>query len=359
MNTGFPDKMHIAGAEIHKTNYWSYFSEYISMVDRLKYGINRASLFCKLQNPGYIHQLYREKNSSYIKYLNDFKDKFEKFDVIVMNPGIDLVHPEFLHLNFKSAIKILHFIDDPHMTYSYGLPFSWAFDGATYISPSFIEYMNMATLLKMAGFKWTKWMPHCVTNLQSPYWKNEELADQLESRKEDAIYVGGYYKGKEDRLLKLKQSLGQKFDIFGRFPMHKQITFSTKLIFKNFKFYMVKSLTEKQRMMKYFNYKVGINMHLTIPSVETGNARLYELPFHGIAQVADVSQHSLVENIFEHEKEILLYRDTRECIDLTKMLLEDDKLRKSIALNGYKKTISHYTMHKVISDFVEFLRKLR
>ena len=45
------------------------------------------------------------------------------------------------------------------------------------------------------------------------------------------------------------------------------------------------------------NYKVGVNMHLTSPSVETGNARLYELPFHGLAQLADVSEHSLVENM--------------------------------------------------------------
>ena len=358
MNTGYPDKMYVSGAEIHKMDYLDYLPQNTPILDRLKYGVNRASLFGKLQDPGYLHQLYREKDVGYLKYLNDFKDKFEKFDVIVMNPGVDLVHPEFLYMHFKSSIKILHFIDDPHMTYSYGLPFSWAFDGATYISPSFSEHMDMKTLLKLAGFKWSKWMPHCVTNLQSPYWTIDELSNQLDNRKEGAIYVGGYYKGKEDRLLKLKQGLGQSFDIFGRFPPHKSISFCTKSVLKNSQFYKVKALTEKERMMKYISYKVGINMHLSNPSIETGNARLYELPFHGIAQLADVSQHSLVENIYENEKEILLYRNTKECIDLAMTLLQDDKLRKSIALNGYNKTISHYTMPNVISDLIKFLKNL-
>ena len=99
-------------------------------------------------------------------------------------------------------------------------------------------------------------------------------------------------------------------------------------------------------------------MHLSEPPVETGNARLYELPFHGIAQIADVGQHSLVESIFENEKEILLYRNIRECVELSRMLLADEKLRKEIAINGYKKTISHYTMENVILDLVKFVGKL-
>ena len=358
MNTGYPNEQKIAGAEIHKTDYWDYLPQQVSILDRLKYGVNRASLFGRLLNPRYLHQLYIEKDKNYMKYLGDFKDKFEKFDVILMNPGIDLVHPEFLHLHFKEAVKIMHFIDDPHMTYSYNLPFAWAFDGATYISPSFSENMDMETLLKLAGFKWSKWLPHCVTNIEPPYWSVAELSKQLDGRDKGSIYVGGYYQGKNDRLLELKQDLGDSFDIFGRFSTRQSIAFSTKLLLKSSQFYKVKSISDEQRRSKYFSYKVGINMHLSNPSIETGNARLYEIPFHGMAQIADYSEYSLVENIFENEKEILLYKNMDECLALTKLLLNDDHLRRKIALNGYRKTISHYTMEKVISDFIGFLGKL-
>ena len=355
MYTGLPDQTEISGAVIHKMDYTGYLPQKGPFHERFKYGFNRNSLYAKLLNPGYIHRLYLEKDQNYFKYLNDFKDKYSDCDVIVMNPGVDLVHPEFLHTHFKSAVKILHFIDDPGMTYSYGLPFSWVFDGATYITPSFSESMDMETILKLAGFKWTKWMPHCVTNISPPYWTNDELVQQLDTRTSDALYVGGFYKGKEARLLELKRCLGSQFDIFGRFPYYG-LGFGAKGLIKNAQLYRVKSLTDEQRTAKYMSYKVGVNMHLTSPSLETGNARLYELPFHGIAQLADVSEHSLVENIYEDGKEILLYRDMAECVELTKMLLNDQTLRNSIALNSYKKTISHYTMNRVMSNLIEFLK---
>ena len=357
MNTNLPDKTEISGAVIHKINYDEYLPKKGSLFDGLKYGLRRTSLRFKLTDPGYLHRLYLEKDKDYFQYLQDFRDKYSDCDVVVMNPGVDLVHPEFLFEHFKSSVKILHFIDDPHMTYSYGLPFSWVFDGATYISPSYSHCMDMETILKFAGFKWSKWLPHCVTNLEAPYWTNEELSNQFETRTNDSIYVGGYYKGKEARLLKLKKELGSQIDIFGRFPL-RGVAYGAKLLTQRAPFYRVKSLTDEQRTLNYMNYKVGINMHLTCPSMETGNARLYEIPFHGMAQIADVSEHSLVESIFENEKEILLYRNVQECIEHTRMLLNDHELRNSIALNGYKKTISHYTMHTSMSNFISFLRNL-
>ena len=355
MYTSLPDKIEISGATIHKMSYSDYLPNNLSVFNRVKYGWNRASTMAKLRDPGYLHRLYLEGDKGYLKYLHDFKDKYSSFDVIVMNPGVDLVHPEFLFENFKSSMKILHFIDDPHMTYSYGLPFSWAFDGATYISPSYSPTIDMKRLLNLAGFRWTKWLPHCVTNINSPYWTQDELSEQLKKRTDSAIYVGGFYRGKEQRLLNIKQGMRSDFDVFGNFPF-KGISHGIKLLMQSGQFSLVRPINNKQRTTKYMSYKIGINMHLSSPAMETGNARLYEIPFHGMAQVADVSEHSLVEDIFENEKDILLYRNTKECVELTRMLLNDDCLRRSIALNGYKKTINHYTVQKSFSNLIDFLK---
>ena len=89
----------------------------------------------------------RKKDSEYFKFLSAFKERYSDFDVIFMNPGVDLVHPEYLIKNFPNAIKVLHFVDDPHASYSYGFPYSWAFDAATYISPSYSEDYSMEEIL--------------------------------------------------------------------------------------------------------------------------------------------------------------------------------------------------------------------
>ena len=81
MQTNLPDKTKLSGAIIHKTSYQNYLPRGGAMIDRLKYGINRASLYAKLMNPGYLHRLYLEKDRDYFRYLNDFKDKYSDREV--------------------------------------------------------------------------------------------------------------------------------------------------------------------------------------------------------------------------------------------------------------------------------------
>ena len=127
-----------------------------------------------------------------------------------MNPGVDLVHPEFLYKHFKNSLKVLHFIDDPHATYNYCLPYSWAFDAATYISPSYSKDLDMSQLLKLTGFKYTHWTPLNGSNIHSPKWTNTELEKQLKTRKKEAVYFGNYYTDKMERLITLKKNFKKK-----------------------------------------------------------------------------------------------------------------------------------------------------
>jgi hypothetical protein len=72
----------------------NYFLNYI------KHGLSSNSLYAKLRNPEYIHNLYHSKDPAYMAFINEFYNRYKDFDVIVMNPGVDLVHPEFLYKYF-------------------------------------------------------------------------------------------------------------------------------------------------------------------------------------------------------------------------------------------------------------------
>lgn len=358
MNTPLPEEFLFDDCLISKTSYFNHLVEPKGLLNLIKYGSKGRNLFSKLRNPEYLHTLYLEKNKHYFNYLGEFKERFSKYDVIVMNPGVDLVHPEYLNKEFKNSLKVLHFIDDPHTTYSYGLPFSWAFDAATYISPSYSEDYSMEDILRSAGFINIKWTPHCVTNIGEPRWTIDQLRDQLSKRNNKAIYVGNYYKGKQARLHILKNSLGNKFNIYGRYPLNG-FSFSAFSSLAGIpSIYRVKKLSDHEREEAYANYAVGINMHLSHPALETGNARLYELAFRGVAQIVDSSSSSLVGKIFIPGQEVLTYESMNECIDLTRGLLANEELRISLALNAYKRACREYRFETCLSDQVAWFKTL-
>lgn len=343
---------------ISHMNYSEFLKDSKSFSEYIRYGISGQSLFAKLRNPEYLHKLYREKNIGYLKYLDSFREKYHDYDVILMNPGVDLVHPEYLNLYFKNTLKVLHFVDDPHTTYSYGLPFSWVFDAATYISPSYSEDLSMEEILALSGFTSTYWFPHCVSNISQPKWTLEELSSQLKTREKKAVYVGNFYSGKIERLIYLKKILKKDFDIYGRFPF-KGYSFPVfSLINKNPHLYIPKQLSNTELEDLYISKAVGINMHLSNPTIETGNARLYELAYRGVAQVVDTSTKCLVEEIFQPENEILTYRTMDECIYQSRRLLNDDELRCKIALAAYERAKNHYSYSDNLTKLIEWFKKL-
>lgn len=132
------------GHTISHMNYENYLKYDKKIINYFKHGISGNSLFAKLRDPGFIQKLYQSHDQDYFNFLNEFKEKYKDYDVIVMNPGVDLVHPEYLHKYFKNSLKVLHFVDDPHSTYNYCLPYAWAFDAATYISPSYSKDFEMS-----------------------------------------------------------------------------------------------------------------------------------------------------------------------------------------------------------------------
>lgn len=343
---------------VEHLSYSKFLKNDISLYDFIKHGISSSSLYAKLVNPNFIQKLYQEKDPNYMAYLNEFYERFHDFDVIVMNPGVDLVHPEFLFKHFKNTLKCLHFIDDPHLTYNYGFPFLWAFDCATYISPSYSTDYTMEQILKLAGAKNVKWVPHCISNTNNNLYNNQ-LIDNLSNRLNKVVYIGNYYRSKTNRLIEIKKSLKNSFDIYGKYPLNGwlyplQSTFQGK-----FSLNRIKTLSNFQREDIYSKYAIGINMHLSTPSLETGNARLYELAYRGVAQIVDSSEFSRLDQIFTPEVEVLTYENINECILQTKRLLNDYELRIKLATNAYERAIKQYSYQKVIQETFDWFKLLR
>ena len=359
MQTPLGGECKVGEHSISHMSYRDYLSNNPRLLDILKFGLSGSKMASKLRNPEFIHRLYIEKNSEYFRFLDEFKERYSNYDVIVMNPGVDLVHPEFLVEYFPNTLKCLHFVDDPHASYSFGFPFSWAFDCATYITPSYTSDFTMSEILKKVGFQHVKWMPHCVTNVHPPLYSEEELHEQLLTRNNKAIYVGAYYTNKTRRLIALKKELGDKFDIFGRYPLGGWLYTLSSWRAGVPTMYRVSSVSDCRREELYSSYSIGVNMHLSVPGMETGNARTYELAYRGIAQVVDESGASAISEIFEPEKEILTYSSIAECIEQVRRLQADTDLRMSLARNAYRRAVDEYQYPNRLVDLLSWFEELR
>lgn len=358
IQTPFPDETSFNGYLLSHLSYQKFFKNRRKPLDIIKNGYSGSSLFWKFRNPESMQKLYLEKDKEYFSFLYAFREKYSNYDAIVMNPGVDLVHPEFLIKNFPNSIKCLHFVDDPHASYSYGFPYAWAFDAATYISPSFNRDFSMDKILKLVGFSNIKWFPLSISNLEDPKYDQEDLANQISQRNNKAVYVGNFYREKNKRLTTLKRLLGKDLDIFGRYPLNGHYFSIDSLLNLTPNFYRVKSLSDMQREKVYEDYSIGLNMHLSSPSLETGNARLYEVAYRGLAQVCDTSEFSSVANIFQPEKEILLYSNIDECVEQINRLQSDHNLLKDIALAGYKKATEAYNYNDNLMSTLDWLASL-
>ena len=125
-------------------------------------------IYRQLIEAKFVDEMYREKYAPYMKFIADFIDRFQDFDLIVFatyNP----IHPEVLFRELKKPIKILGFSDDPHSTYLRGIPYLWACDGAFYISPSYNDRLLFADAFRRWGFHHASWLPVSVT---LPEWSS-------------------------------------------------------------------------------------------------------------------------------------------------------------------------------------------
>lgn len=297
-----------------------------------------------------VDKLYRERDPSYMKMVGDFVDKFQDYDLIVMS-GYNFIHPEILVTKLSKPIKVLGFIDDPMSTYRSGIPFLWAFDGAFYISPSYIDNLLFSDAIKRWGNKPNTWWPLVPYSFQKPAVENDDF---FINRNVEVTYVGNPSASKVDRLIKLKKHFGDRMKVHGRWPFKGYIGLIRGLFGKPVYPYKVTSLSVPDRTNLYWNTKIGFNMHVSDTPTETGNVRMYESVAHGMLMICDKAGADGHNQIFKDEVEALYYNNVDNAIDLIESLLRDDKERLRIAKNGYNKYWQDYEWESNLKKFLDW-----
>lgn len=100
------------------------------------------------------------------------------------------------------------------------------------------------------------------------------------------------------------------------------------------------------------NSKITINHHGSIPPY-ANNMRLYEATGVGTLLITDWKKN--ITDMFEPDKEIVVYRTPEECAELVQYYLDHDKEREKIPKAGQERTIREHTYHQRMEELIEIV----
>lgn len=297
-----------------------------------------------------VDRLYRERNPHYMRMVSDFIDRFRDFDLIVMS-SYNFIHPEVFARELKTPIKVLGFIDDPLSTYMRGIPYLWAFDGAFFISPSYLDDLPFNEAISRWGGKPATWWPL----VPYPYQRPEKIDEAFfRERDVEVVYVGNPSAPKVERLIGLKRHFGSRLRVHGRWPFKGYVGYIRGLLGKPVYPHRVTSLTHEQRTQLYWRAKIGFNMHVSDQPFETGNMRMYETPAHGTMMICDKAGADGHARIFEPDREAIYYDTPGQAIELIEHYLDNDEERIRIAQAGFDRYWRDYEWESNLLRFLDW-----
>ena len=296
-----------------------------------------------------VDRLYRERNQNYMRMIGDFIDRFRNFDLIVMST-YNFIHPEVLVHELSKPIRILGFIDDPYSTYTKGIPYLWAFDGAFYISPSYNQRNLFQDALDSWGCVNHRWWPI----VPFPYDRPDMSDRFFRHRDVDLIYVGNPSRTKVDRLIRLKRHFRDRFRVHGRWPLKGYVGFVRGLSGKPVYPHRVTSLTPVERTELYWRTRIGFNMHVSDTPTETGNMRMYEVPAHGAMQLCDKAARDAHAQIFAPDTEAVYYDSVEDAIEKAEYYLTHEEERFAIARAGCERFWADYEWEGNLLRFLDW-----
>jgi len=304
-----------------------------------------------------VDRLYRERDPSYMRMVGDFIDRFRDFDAIVMG-AYNFIHPELLARELARPVKVLGFIDDPYSTYTRGIPYLWAFDGAFYISPGYIDGLAFEQALRRWSDKPVTWWPLVPMALEAPPRQDDTF---FRDRAIDVCYVGYPAASKAERLIRLKQHFGPRMRIHGRWPAKGYYGYLRALLGKPVFAQRVTSLSMDERRNLYWNSKIAFNMHVSDEPCETGNARMYEAPAHGMLMVCDKGGGDAHARVFEPGREALFYDNLDEAIEIIEHFLKEEHTaqRCAVARAGFERYWRDYEWEANLLRFLAWTVSLK
>ena len=302
-----------------------------------------------------VDRLYRERDPGYMRMVADFVDRFRDFDLIVMS-SYNFLHPEVLAGPLRRATKILGFIDDPYSSYSRGIPYLWAFDGAFYISPSYIDNLGFEDALSRWSGKPAVWWP-----LVPFAHRRAQRSDEAFFRDRDVevVYVGNPSATKVDRLIELKRHFGSRLRVHGRWPFKGYVGIARGLLGKPVYPHRVLGLSESDRTALYWRTRIGFNMHVSDRPYETGNMRMYETTAHGMMMVCDKGGADAHAGIFAPGTEAVYYDSTKHAIELMEHYLHAEDERVRVARGGFERYWRDYEWEANMRRFLDWGMALR
>ncbi len=107
------------------------------------------------------------------------------------------------------------------------------------------------------------------------------------------------------------------------------------------------------RLMK--KSKIILNKHGDIAGEYAGNVRLFEATGVGSCLLTDKKKN--LAELFETDKEIVVYNGIDDCIEKIKWLLENEEERKKIAAAGQKKTLAMHTIEDRCKTIINIINK--
>jgi spore maturation protein CgeB len=274
-----------------------------------------------------------------------------KAEVLLVN-NCPPYHPEFL--KELPVYRVLYSSDDPDSTYKRNIPYLHAYQHVFFAAPAYSAQLDMKSKMTYCGMPNADWLPIGVFDFEHESGKGEKEVFGG-AREIDVIYIGGFYRQKLELLARVKKAMGRKLRLHGVFKLKHNLYFNVRFGFPGW----IAPVSNQERVRLYQQSKIGFNVHWN--EFGLGNQRLYHLPANGVMQICDCVDS--LGRVFELGREVQGYRTQTELISLIEKYLSDEPMRRSIALEGYRRTMQEYRLrtllkraHKLIE---EGMRKLQ
>ncbi len=354
----FPRIDNFHGYSIDSLDPVPYFPQFKSRRGAVK-------LFYMLTKAESIDRMYRERDSSYMRFLRDFVDKFKDADLIGLityNP----IHPEVLYRDLPKPIKVLGFVDDPISTYIRGIPYLWAFDGAVHTSPSYNSDSLLRDALERWGCPQSYWWPLVPPRVNAT--NAADLWPLIEPRKQalrqgdnffrqrdvDLVYVGAGWGPKLDRLVRLDKVFGSRLRIHGRWPLAGLSGIARGLKGKPVLWRRIRPISDQEKAALFYRTKIGLNMHVCGEPMDVGNIRMYEAPGHGMMLLSDKGGMNAHKQIFQPDKEAVFYDSVKDAAEKIRYYLAHDEEREAIARAGFDRVHRDYDGERCLKQLLDW-----
>ena len=101
--------------------------------------------------------------------------------------------------------------------------------------------------------------------------------------------------------------------------------------------------------------KMTLNHHISVAGSFANNFRLYEATGVGTLLITDLREN--LREMFEPDREVVVYRNPEECAEVIRYYLDHDEAREAIACAGQQRTLREHNYYNRMRELVDIVRK--